>query len=396
MRKKYEAGTFPPTPAAHEIDPALFRKSDPWRVVADLNEACNIRCSYCHIDALFGKDARNSRTLSPDVVGTLLHDADQMHVFDVTLTGGEITIMPNLDEYLQTVKDLGFTSVQMITNGTRLSEGLAMELKDAGIQRISISIDGPEGSNDGARGERVWRRAWKGVKNSIAAGLDVNVISVLGKHNIDDWHELPPLLKQAGVRSQNISLMCRLGRAEAAKDWQGVPEDILDEVRRKARELQEELNDNSFFLTINDGVMKEPGWSGKPTPIHAFQDQNPGIEAVVKVNGDVLRNRLYGKGKSIGNLAVATLSEIWKQDRLKRAQLDGVVGEENIGALPGLYYHYDGERTDSGIVLPRSQVTTTHDRNGDIRVREEPWGTVEFDRRTFAITNVAPREGGNE
>lgn len=396
MRKNYETGVSTPKPIRQELDPALFREGDPWRVVADLNEACNIQCSYCHIDALFGKEARDSRTLPPNLVGTLLHDADQMHVFDVTLTGGEITIMPNLDEYLQTVKDLDFTSVQMITNGTRLSEGLATELKDAGIQRVSISIDGPEGSNDEARGERVWRRAWKGVENSVAAGLDVNVISVLGKHNIDDWHELPPLLKQAGVRSQNISLMCRLGRAEAADEWQGVPEDRLDEVRRKARELQEELNDDNFFLTINDGVMQEPGWSGRPTPIHAFQDQNPGIEAVVKVNGDVLRNRLYGRDRSIGNLAVASLSEIWQQDRLRRAQLDGVVGKENVGALPNLYYHYDGDRSDSGLVLPRSQATDVHDRNSDIRIREESWGTVEFDRRTFAITNVTPRESGNE
>lgn len=376
------------------FDPSVFREGNPWRVVVDLNEACNLQCSYCHIDALFGKDARNSRTLPPDLVGTLLHDADEMRVFDVTLTGGEITIMPNLMEYLEKVSDLEFTSVQMITNGTRLSESLALELKDAGIQRISVSIDGPEGSNDEARGKRVWQRAWRGVENAVSAGLDVNVISVLGKHNIDDWHELPPLLKQAGVRSQNISLMCRLGRAESAEEWQGVPEDRLDEVRRKASELQQELNDESFFLTINDGVMKEPGWSGEPTPIHAFQDQNPGIEAVVKVNGDVLRNRLYGMNRSIGNLAIASLSEIWQHDRVRRAQLSGVVGDNNVDTLSDLYYHYGGERHDPGLVIPQSKAQ--RDDMSDIRVREEPWGAVEFDRRTFAITNVMPRNDSHE
>lgn len=377
-----------------DFDPSVFREGNPWRVVVDLNEACNLQCSYCHIDALFGKEARNSRTLPPDLVGTLLHDADEMKVFDVTLTGGEITIMPNLMEYLKKVNDLEFTSVQMITNGTRLSEGMARELKDAGIRRISVSIDGPEGSNDEARGERVWRRAWKGVENAVSAGLDVNVISVLGKHNIDDWHMLPPLLKQAGVRSQNISLMCRLGRAESAEEWQGVPEERLNEVRRKASELQQELNDSNFFLTINDGVMKEPGWSNEPTPIHAFQDQNPGIEAVVKVNGDILRNRLYGINRSIGNLAIASLSEVWRQDRVRRAQLSGVVGDNNVDTLPGLYYHYDGERRDSGLIVPQSEIRRA--RTNDIRVREEPWGTVEFDRKTFAITNVTPRSGNNE
>lgn len=184
------------------LDPSIFREGNPWRVVVDLNEACNLKCSYCHIDALFGKDARDSRTLSPSLVDSLLQDADQMRVFDVTLTGGEITIMPNLMDYLESVNKLGFTSVQIITNGTLLSEGLARELKDAGIGRISISIDGLEAANDKARGERVWRRAWRGMENAVSAGLDVNIISVLGKHNIDNWHELPPILKEAGVRSQ--------------------------------------------------------------------------------------------------------------------------------------------------------------------------------------------------
>ena len=228
------------------LDPSVFREGNPWRVVVDLNEACNLKCSYCHIDALFGKDARNSRTLPPSLVGSLLQDADQMRVFDVTLTGGEITIMPNLMDYLESVNKLGFTSVQIITNGILLSEGLARELKDAGIGRISISIDGLEAANDKARGERVWRRAWRGMENAVSAGLDVNIISVLGKHNIDNWHELPPILKEAGVRSQNISLMCRLGRAETAEEWQGVPEDRLEEVRYTARKLQEELNDENF------------------------------------------------------------------------------------------------------------------------------------------------------
>lgn len=372
------------------IDPSRFREGAPWRIVADLNEACNLRCSYCHIDALFGKEARNSRTLPTDAVSSLLQDANQMKVFDVTLTGGEVTTMPNLTDYLEVVNDLDFTTVQMITNGTRLTKELALELKGAGLQRVSISMDGLEASNDEARGRGVWKRAWKGIENATSAGLDVNVISVLGKHNIDDWYKLPPLLKEAGVRSQNISFMCRLGRAEAAEEWQGVPEDRVDEIRHRAAGLQEELNDENFFMTINDGVMKEPGWSGEPTPIHAFQDQNPGIEAVVKVNGDVLRNRLYGRDRSIGNIAVSSLPEIWQRDHLQRTQIRNVVGDGNVDSLPNLYYHYANQQRNLGSVALRPEGFSEYSQNGNLRVREEVWGTVEFDRSTFTIANIMP------
>lgn len=368
-------------------DPSVFREGNPWRVVVDLNEACNIQCTYCHIDALYGIKARNSRTLSPRLVSDLLRDADQMKVFDVTFTGGEVTTMPNLGEYFSGVPDLSFSSVQLITNGTLLTRKLARELKESGLQRVSISIDGPEASNDRARGAGVWQRAWRGLRNAVDADLIVNVISVLGKHNIDDWYKLPEKLKAAGVRSQNISLMCRLGRAESAEEWLGVPEDRLDEVRGIVREL-DILNDDTYLLTFNDGVTKQPGWLGEMTPLHAFQDQNPGIEAVVTVGGEILRNRLYGKDRTIGNLTKNSLSTYWYQDRIGRQQMTGVVGAENIGMLPALYYHYDPDKVQS---QPANMLRLSKEAgkvNEDLRVRMEDWGSIVFDRRIFSIVDI--------
>lgn len=381
---------------ATPYDPSIFREGNPWRLVVDLNEACNIQCSYCHIDALYGARAKNARTLPTETVNSLMQDADQMQVFDITLTGGEITIMPDFLDYLRPVRDLRFSSVQMISNGTRITQQLAEQLVDAGMQRVSISIDGPEDANDHARGSGVWKRAWRGVENAVAAGLKVNVISVLGKHNLDNWHELPIRLKNAGVRSQNVSLMCRLGRAEAAEEWMGVPAERLDEVREKVRELQSSLNDDTFAMFLNDGVMKQPGWSGEPTPLHAFQDQNPGIEAVIKVDGRVLRNRLYGKDRDVGNLNQMRLAELWEQDRPNRRRLITVVGAANEGALPALYYHY-GTHTDQKFKGPfHAEASSQIAHDGDIRVREEQWGRITFDRRTFSITNIEFKERMDE
>lgn len=375
-------------------DHSVFREGNPWRVVVDLNEACNIQCTYCHIDALYGIKARNSRTLSPKLVRDLLLDADQMQVFDVTFTGGEITTMPNLSEYLRGISDLRFSSVQLITNGTLLTRKLARELKDSGLQRVSISIDGPEISNDQARGNGVWQKAWRGLENAVEAGLIVNVISVLGMHNIDDWHRFPEQLKAVGARSQNISLMCRLGRAESTEEWLGVPENRLDEIRKIVKEL-EILNDDTYFITLNDGVTKQPGWSGETTPLHAFQDQNPGIEAVVKVDGEILRNRLYGKDRIIGNLTTGLLSTHWYRDRIRRQQMIGVVGTENVGVLPTLYYHYDPDKVQLKQVNIPGQTREDQSTDVDLRTRVENWGSIVFDRRTFSIVDVRFAENNN-
>lgn len=364
------------------VDPALFREGNPWRVVTDLNELCNAQCNYCHIDALYGPKAKDARVLPPEVAAQVLQSADEMQVFDATLTGGEITTLPNFSDYLEPIDKLKFTSVQVISNGTRITPALASELADVGVKRVSISIDGPEESNDAARGAGMYRRALRGVRNAVAAGLNVNVISVLGQHNIDTWDQLPPMLKDEGVRSQNLSLMCRLGRAELADEWPGVPEDRVDEVRGKALRMQALLNDASFSMFLNDGVLQAPGWSGQPTPLHAFQDRNPGIETVVKVDGSVLRNRLYGK-EPIGNVHQATLREIWAADRAKRQTLQTVVGEENYGALPSLYHHF-GEAN----VQEAAPAATSQTEGGALRIRQEEWGTVTFNTDTFTIDAI--------
>lgn len=377
-------------------DPSVFREGNPWRVVIDLNEVCNLKCTYCHINSLSGIKAKTSRTLDPKLVKSLLHDADQMKVFDITLTGGEILIMPNFVEYLEGVKDLSFSSVQLITNGICLSKKLAKEIKKSGVQRVSISIDSLEASNDQARGNGVWKRAWKGLENAVNSKLTVNVISVLGKHNIDDWYKLPALLKKKGVRSQNISLMCRLGRAESSKEWLGVPVERLYEIHSKIKRLQKELNDDKFFLSFNDGVLKHLGWSGKSTPLHAFQDQNPGIEAVVKVDGTVLRNRLYGKDHTVGNLNTTSLSTLWQKDKLCRKQLKEVTGTGNAGNLPNLYYHYNLIAERPRLANKHNKETDIHRCSNDIRVREESWGKIIFDCQTFSILHIRLGEDSNE
>lgn len=162
-------------------------------------------------------------------------------------------------------------------------------------------------------------------------------------------------------------------------------------MRQKVRNLQASLNDDTFAMFLNDGVMKQPGWSGETTPLHAFQDQNPGIEAVVKVDGRVLRNRLYGKDRDVGNLHQLRLAELWERDKPNRRRLTTVVGVANEGALPTLYYHYS---PDSGQVAQHSADSRNVSQNSldDIRIREEQWGRIIFDRRTFSITNIEFKE----
>ena len=114
--------------------------------------ACNFRCPFCHN----GESVLNSNTPIPfDEIFEFLKSRVGL-VDAVVFTGGEPTLMPELEERIRKVKDLGFL-IKLDTNGTNpelleklIDEGLldyvAMDIKNseskyaltAGCQKINM------------------------------------------------------------------------------------------------------------------------------------------------------------------------------------------------------------------------------------------------------------------
>jgi cyclic pyranopterin phosphate synthase len=105
------------------------------------------------------------------------------------LTGGEPTIRPNLPGIVRAMKDTpGVQSISMTTNGVLLPE-LARPLKEAGLERVNISID----SLDPAKFKRITRwgnvaTVLDGIYAAEAAGLTpikLNAVVVRGFNDAD-------------------------------------------------------------------------------------------------------------------------------------------------------------------------------------------------------------------
>lgn len=363
-----------------------FREGNPWRLVIDVNEDCNISCTYCHIDAQLVGVKKNSRLMPPTIARKLIRDADRMQIFDVTITGGEPTLAPGFLDIVRAASDSEFSSVQFITNGTRITKKFAEKLSHSGIARVSISIDDLGAGNDEARGAGIGNRALVAIQNCVDVGIPVNVISVLGKHNMQSWADLSYRLKDLGVRSQNASLMCRLGRAESANNWNGVPEEEVGSVIEMGMKVQADLCDETFFFHLNTGAIQSPGWDDEPTPIHAFQDRNPGIELVTRVDGSVIRNRIYGAKRSIGSIHSSPLMSLWSEDSGSRSRLGDQAGAGQAERARSYYHFAQFDRTDPHMVLRKERGS---------RSRNEPWGRVWFDPQTFCITDIEMDEDGD-
>ena len=114
-------------------------KIPPLRLLAwEVTRRCNLACLHCRAAAGSGP--------YPDELTTaegkkLLDDLATMGQVVVILTGGEPLLREDIFDLAAYGNDLGHRMV-MAVNGTLLTPAIAARLKDAGIQRLSISIDG--------------------------------------------------------------------------------------------------------------------------------------------------------------------------------------------------------------------------------------------------------------
>lgn len=107
----------------------------------------------------------------------------------VELCGGEPTIRDDLPQIAQTAKSLGFSYVQLNTNGLRLSESAAYckLLKNSGVTTVYLGFDGVlENAYTAKYGRNIFDEKRKAVENCAKAGLAVVLVPCVIPGSNDD------------------------------------------------------------------------------------------------------------------------------------------------------------------------------------------------------------------
>jgi uncharacterized radical SAM superfamily Fe-S cluster-containing enzyme len=110
-------------------------------VVLDVTERCNLACPVCFASA--GSSPRPDPSLD-EIEGWCRELLAAGGPFNIHLSGGEPTVRPDLPELILRIRALGFTYIQLNTNGVRLAleKEYAGELKAAGLTCVFLQFDG--------------------------------------------------------------------------------------------------------------------------------------------------------------------------------------------------------------------------------------------------------------
>ncbi len=179
-------------------------------VAWEVTRRCNLACSHCRASAEKGPYPGE---LSTDECLRLIDGIASFSRPVVILTGGEPLLRPDIFALARYGTDKGLRMV-MATNGTRISEGTVEEMKSAGIQRISVSLDGPDAeSHDRFRKvEGAFEGSLRGIETVKKAGMEFQINTTITQANL---HLIAPILELAvrlGAVAHHIFLLVPTGR----------------------------------------------------------------------------------------------------------------------------------------------------------------------------------------
>ena len=166
-------------------------------------EACNFRCPYCMpADRVPDDDGFDTASrLSFNEIETLVRGFVRLGVSKLRLTGGEPLLRKHLPELVARLAWIpGIEDLALTTNGSLLAQH-AQALRDAGLQRLTISLDALDPiifrQLSGGRG-RV-DDVLAGIAAAQAAGFVGIKLNCVVQHGINDGEVLPLLERFRGT-----------------------------------------------------------------------------------------------------------------------------------------------------------------------------------------------------
>ena len=161
-----------------------------------VTDRCNFRCVYCMPKEIFGPDYQflsQQDLLSFDEIERLARAFAGLGVRKIRLTGGEPLLRPKLPLLISRLREIpGIEDISMTTNGSIL-ESKAQALRQAGLDRVSVSLDGLDQAVFSAMNDVGFGvdQVLAGIKAASDAGLQPVKINMVVKRGVNDGEILP-------------------------------------------------------------------------------------------------------------------------------------------------------------------------------------------------------------
>ncbi|MCA9968584.1 MAG: radical SAM protein [Anaerolineales bacterium] len=213
----------PLTPTAagcpHDCGLCPDHRQQTCTALLEITQRCNLRCPVCFADAAHRPPPDPDLATIESWYRLLLRSGGPCNV---QLSGGEPTVRRDLPAIIRLGRQLGFSFIQLNTNGLRLAEDPAYvaALRAAGLSSVFLQFDGTEDAiYQALRGAPLLAHKVAAIENCIAHDIGVILVPTLkpgvNAHNVGDIVRFA-LRYAPGVRGVHFQPISYFGRYPVA------------------------------------------------------------------------------------------------------------------------------------------------------------------------------------
>ena len=200
---------------------AAVKEYKPRLIFWEVTKGCNLRCIHCRATAtelMSPQDLPTDKAL--DIISQIADFSNPILV----LSGGEPLYRHDIFQLAEYATSRGLRTA-LATNGTLVTKDVAEKIKQSGIKRVSISLDGSDATtHDSFRGiPGAFDAAIYGMRNLQQLGVSVQINTTIARHNA---HQLPAVLDLArnlGADALHTFLLVPVGCGVDIAEEQMVP-----------------------------------------------------------------------------------------------------------------------------------------------------------------------------
>lgn len=179
----------------------------PAGLVYEATMRCNLRCGFCYVGDLLNIEGEWRQELPLETLRRAFPSDEGLLV---SLTGGEIFMRKDILDVMAVFQDKGYVCGYLTTNGTIINDeradALATLAESGFLRHISVSIDGPGGLHDAARGVAgTFERTAAGLRRLQAAArerhapLRISINTTVARETLEALDRMVDVAGELGV-----------------------------------------------------------------------------------------------------------------------------------------------------------------------------------------------------
>ncbi len=325
----------------------------PFLAIWEVTQSCDLACKHCRAAA---QPIAHPDQLTTAEGKALIDQIAAMQIPIFVFTGGDPLKRPDLYELIRYSAEKGVKVAVTPSATPLLTREAIFKMKEAGIVRLGISLDGssPE-IHDNFRGlPGAWARTIQAVEWANEAGIPIQVHTTISRHNANDLDNLCALFEKLAIVMWNVFFLVPVGRGQlgdllSGEEFEQVFGKIYELSHRVSFQIKstEAMHYRRYLLQHN--LEERKMGHGHPHATAEYEPGTPSADARTRTMGWATRRVNDGKGFMFishvgnvypsgflpihaGNVREMPLAEIYREAPIFKALRDTSKLEGKCGA----------------------------------------------------------------